>query len=145
MTTNTSFIFELCQYLNDVSEYYYSQEPDVAEPLPSGKTVKIMPTQLLRGMDGIAVIADPSPMPDRETGIQTHYVSFWCRNKNANIAFEWAMKLYNLLHTNNHYQTTSYFVYQSFADGQPEDQDRDAEGSFEARISFTFLTRFNIS
>lgn len=141
MSTTSPFIHDICTYLAANSDFYFGSAAD----LPGGKTKWLKAGELPRDKDGVYAIADPSPEPDRETGVQYQTISFWARNKNTATAYEQLMEIYNFFHQKHDLPTTNYYVFQAFAEGMPEDQDRDSEGGKLLQISIQFITRYLIS
>lgn len=136
MSNATPFVKEICQYLAANSSGVFT--------FGTGNT-NLKAGELVRDVDGVFAVPSPSPEPDRDVIYETHIIDFWARNKNTATAYEQLRTIYNLFHQNHHYPTNLYLIEYSHALGQPEDQDRDAEGGKLLRLSVEFLIRQLIS
>jgi len=141
MTAPKVFVDEICEYIASKTDFYYGD----SLTLPGGKNRWLYLGELRREVEGVFAVADPSPAPDMYTGMMEFAVSFWAFSADTSEAYSMLNDIYNLLHQNNHYPTENYFVYQSFADGQVEDQDRSGDNLKMARLSAIFYVRYLIS
>lgn len=141
MSTTAPFIKDICRYFADRSDFYFGS----ADELPVGKNVWLKAGELPRDKDGVYAIADPSPEPDRETGVQYQTISFWARNRNTATGYDQLMEIYNFFHQKHDIETDNYYVFQCFAESTPIDQDRDAEGGKLLQLTIQFITRYLIS
>lgn len=101
--------------------------------------------EIPRDTDGVYLIAEPSPEPDKETGIMYQDVAFWSRYKNDATGFDKLAEIYRFFDRRHHYSTDQYYVYFSHAVGQIEDMDRDAAKAKLLKLSVTFILVRNIN
>lgn len=133
------FVKEICEYIASKTDFYFG-----TGALPTDD-IWLKAGELPRNVNGVNAVADPSPAPDQETGVQEHQISFWAHNKNASVGYAQLKVLYDLLHQLHHFPTDNYYVYEVFVQGQAEDQDRDGEGRKMLRLNVLFITRYLIS
>lgn len=107
------------------------------------RKVDLFVGEIPRDVDGVYMIADPSPEPDKETGIIYQDVSFWARYKNDGEGIKKLGEIYRFFDRRHHYTTDHYYVHFSHALGQIEDMDRDAQNAKLWKISITFILNLN--
>jgi hypothetical protein len=134
--TENLFITDIVTYLAANSGGRFSIE---------GDNCNLKVGELVRGVEGIYAITSPSPDPNTYTAIETHTVDFWAQRSNSREAFDDLRFIYNLFHQAHHYQTDTYYIHFSYANGQVADLDRDGEGSKLLRIGVTFIIMSLIS
>lgn len=122
---DTVIVQDIARFLADYSSFTMRDDLFVGE--------------IPRGTDGVYVIADPSPEPDKETGIIYQDVSFWSRYTNDATGFEKLGEIYNFFDRRHHYSTDQYYVHFSHAMGQIEDMDRDADKAKLLKLSVMFI------
>lgn len=101
--------------------------------------------EMPRGKDGIYMIADPSPEPDKETGIIYQDISFWSRYTNDATGWDKLAEIYRFFDRRHHYATDQYYIHFSHAIGQIDDMDRDAEKAKLLKLSIAFILNRNIN
>ncbi len=116
---------DICRFLADYSSFTMREDLFVGE--------------IPRDTDGVYAIADPSPEPDKETGIIYQDISFWSRYTNDATGFDKLAEIYNFFDRRHHYSTDQYFIHFSHAMGQPEDMDRDAQNAKLLKLSVMFI------
>lgn len=129
------FIVDLCTYL----------APNIPGLTFGDGNTNFKAGELIRGMDGIFAVDAPSAEPDRYTAVTQRTIDFWAVFRNTETAYNYLLQIYDFLHQKHHYNTTSYTVHFSFAGGQVQDLDRDAEGRKLLKLSVVFIVTGLIS
>lgn len=107
------------------------------------RKVDLFVGEIPRDTDGVYMIADPSPEPDKETGIIYQDISFWARYTNDGEGIKKLGEIYRFFDRRHHYATDHYYVHFSHAMGQIEDMDRDAQNAKLWKLSITFILNLN--
>lgn len=101
--------------------------------------------ELPPGKNGVFAVMSPSPRADLYTPIQQFQVDFWAVNAQPDTGLDDLSALYHFFHKKNHYQTTNFYVYFTYATGNIEDMDVNPENRKMWRLSVVFIGRYLIS
>lgn len=131
MIDETPIIQDLAHFLADYTDFTMRTDLFVGE--------------IPRDVDGLYMLASPSPEPDKETGIIYQDVDFWTRYTNDATGFAKLRTVYNFFDRRHHYTTNNYYVHFSHALTQIEDMDRDAEKAKLLKLTVMFIMNRNIN
>lgn len=136
-----SFTYELGKYIDAKSDFYFGSQDD----LPAGKSRWLKVGELVRGMNGVFLLADPSPPPDPYNPWIIWSVSFWSVNQSSEAGWQDLHYLYEMFNQNSHFPLDSYMVITSLIDGQIEDQDRSSDNLKLQKLSAIFYGKYLVS
>ena len=135
MDVDNPIVKDICRFLGDYNTIGLKLKSQVG----AGETPTLYAGEIVRDVDGVFAIADPSDQPDKETGIIYQTIRFWARNRDTGLAFKQLNEIYNFFDRRHHYNTDHYYIHFSNCESIPEDMDRDAANAKLLKLSVRFI------
>lgn len=101
--------------------------------------------EIERNTAGVYVVFDQGGTPDFYTGVEEYEADFWALTRNTSDGYENLGIIYDFFHQRAHYDTVSYHIYFTNAQGQIADMDRDAEGNKLLRLRIRWVAGITVS
>lgn len=92
-----------------------------------------------REENGLYILNEPSPEPNRALQIYDQVIGFWTRYKKTNTGYAKLQEVQDLLHQRSNYLLTPYYVFFSHNMGMIEDMDRDVQRRKLHKLSVRFI------